>query len=54
MGGDPAKFIMTTAEYAEKVKSNAFDYPWIDSKGMCKKLSYDELIKMRQDYFFKK
>lgn len=50
-GGVPAKFIMTTDEYAKKIHERSKKYPW---KLIDRKLSNEELIKMRQDYFFKK
>lgn len=53
-GGVPAKFIMTVDEYARRVKETACSYPWVDPETAHKKeMSEKELIKMRQDYFFK-
>ena len=52
-GGNPAKFIMTTKQYAEKLISNN-DYPWIDSQtGLLKNVEEEELISIRQKFFFK-
>lgn len=48
-GGVPAKFIMTTDEYAKKVIKNCHNYPW-----MSKRCNNRDLIKMRQQYFFSK
>ena len=48
-GGGPAKFIMTTDEYAKKVIKNCHNYPW-----MSKRCNNRDLIKMRQQYFFSK
>lgn len=52
-GGNPAKFIMTVEQYANKLKSTSKEYPWMP---MDKKLamSDSELIRARQNYFFKK
>lgn len=47
-GGVPAKFIMTTDEYASHVLNSSQNYPWIVNKSVTEK----ELIKMRQHYFF--
>lgn len=52
-GGVPAKFIMTTKQYAEKVKDVASKYPWVDSNYCKKEMSEEDLIKARQNYFFK-
>lgn len=46
-GGVPAKFIMTIDDYARKLEEKCNDYPW-----MGKTLSYEELVRERQDYFF--
>lgn len=48
-GGTPAKFIMTTAEYAKKVLETSKSYPWLERKN---EMSSKELIKARQQYFF--
>ena len=50
-GGVPAKFIMTSEEYAKKVIEKSSDYPWILRK---KQMSKKELIKCRQEYLFTK
>lgn len=51
-GGNPAHYIMKTEDYANKLYNNCRDWPWV---GLNKeKLSKNEIIKMRQDYFFKK
>ena len=53
-GGVPAKFIMTTEEYAKSVIAHSNEYPWMDPANMSRKdLSEDELIRQRQKYFFK-
>lgn len=52
-GGVPAHFIMTTEDYAQKLKKKSFDYPWMPYTKKSS-LSTSELIKMRQDYFFSK
>lgn len=49
-GGNPAKFIMTTDEYAQRVLINSKKMPWTKVKEI---ISKDKLIAMRQDFFFK-
>ena len=48
-GGVPAKFIMTTSEYAQKVKNDVEKLPWAYSSNT---LSKDTLKKMRCKYYF--
>lgn len=48
-GGIPAHFIMTTDEYSKHVITNCANYPWLKE---IESLSEEELIKMRQEYFF--
>lgn len=49
-GGNPAKFIMTTDEYAKRVIERSESWPWTKTKDI---LSKEELISMRQKFFFK-
>lgn len=51
-GGIPARFIMTTDEYAKKVKADSDKFPWMP---LARKRQMDEahLIRARQEYFFK-
>ena len=49
-GGDPAHFIMKTDEYAHKLYNKAKEWPWTSIKEI---ISKEELIRLRQDYFFK-
>lgn len=51
-GGIPAKFIMTTDEYAKRVQQKSEHYPWMPLEKK-RKMSEDELIRSRQKYFFK-
>lgn len=51
-GGVPAKFIMKTDDYAKKVFETSKSYPWMQVPKDT--LTSDDLIKMRQDYFFGK
>ena len=53
-GGCPARFIMSTEQYANKVKAQCSLYPWIDSVTLKKNAKEQELIKLRQHYFFEK
>lgn len=48
-GGNPARFIMKTDDYAHKCIENSSKWPWTSIK---EEISQKELIKMRQDYFF--
>lgn len=50
-GGAPAKFIMTTEEYASKLQNKSSEFPWmpLDKKNA---MSESELIRARQKYFF--
>lgn len=53
-GGVPAKFIMTTEEYANKVLANSKKYPWkYDSEGNFLSIPESEKVLLRQKYFFK-
>lgn len=51
-GGVPAKFIMTTEEYASKMKKTSAKFPWmpLEKKNA---MSERELIIARQKYFFR-
>lgn len=49
-GGVPARYIMPIKEYANKVKHNADNYPWIASWQNMKNNS--ELVLARINYFF--
>jgi acetyltransferase-like isoleucine patch superfamily enzyme len=49
-GGVPAKFIMTTEDYATKILKESKNYPWMQDKT---KLSNAKLITLRQRYLFK-
>ena len=49
-GGIPAKFIMTTDEYAKKVIQKSKSYPWMNNLDS---ISEKDLIKSRQKYFWK-
>ena len=53
-GGNPAKFIMTVDEYAKKLKTNSENYSWMQNGAFIIKENSTELIKARQNYFFKK
>lgn len=54
-GGNPARFIMKTIDYAKKVEKNALNYPWkYDAEGNLLNLSSSEIIKMRQDILFQR
>lgn len=48
-GGVPAKYIMDTSDYCDSVLRKSKEYPW-----MCDKSNHsqDEIIKMKQTYFF--
>ena len=48
-GGNPAKFIMKTDDYAHKLYEKSGQWPWTRIKD---EISQEELIKMRQEYFF--
>ena len=52
-GGNPARFIMTTDEYARKTieKNVQMKYPWIDENGIIEK-NHALLIKQRQQFYF--
>lgn len=52
-GGVPARFIMTTDEYAEKMKAHSAQFPWmpLDRKNA---MTEQELIRSRQAWFFGK
>lgn len=50
-GGNPAHFIMKTEEYANKLYNNCRNWPWMENRD---NLSKNEIIKMRQDYFFRR
>lgn len=50
-GGIPAKFIMTTEEYAHKLKEKSHEFPWMPLEKKIK-MSESELIRARQKYFF--
>lgn len=51
-GGVPAKFIMTTEEYAQKLQEKSSVFPWmpLEKKNA---MTEEDLIRYRQDYFFK-
>lgn len=51
-GGVPAKFIMTTEEYAHKLYDINERYPWKKDGKFIVPQGSEELIKMRQEYFF--
>ena len=52
-GGNPARFIMKTSKYAQKVKNISSMYPWkYDSEGNLLNLNNDEIITLRQKYLF--
>lgn len=54
-GGNPAKFIMKTEHLANKTLQLSKSYPWkYDDSGNMLTVSQAQLIKMRQDYLFKK
>ena len=53
-GGCPARYIMSTEQYAKKLKAQCSLYPWIDSVTLKKNAKEQELIKLRQHYFFEK
>lgn len=46
-GGAPARFIMTTDEYAKKVIEKSHTYPWIGVDNNKK-----DTVKLKQQYFF--
>ena len=48
-GGNPARFIMKTDDYAKKLYETSSKWPWVASKEV---ISKAQLIKMRQDFFF--
>ena len=48
-GGVPAKFIMTTDDYAEKLVNKCKEYPWLKKHDKSTKL---DIITERQKYFF--
>lgn len=50
-GGNPAKFIMTTEEYAKKVVENSSQWPWTEIKD---KVSKETLMAERQKFFFQR
>ena len=50
-GGNPARFIMTTDDYARRVLETSAKYPWIANKDA---IPAEELIALRQNFFFKK
>ena len=54
-GGNPAKYIMTTEEYAAKLvnANEQLKYPWIDENGKIEK-DFNVLVKKRQKYYFDK
>ena len=52
-GGIPAKFIMTTEEYAHMLKEKSHEFPWMPLEKK-NKMSESELIRARQQYFFEK
>ena len=53
-GGSPAKFIMTTEEYARSVVSRSNEYPWMDPANITRKsISSEDMAQQRQKYFFK-
>lgn len=51
-GGIPAKFIMTTEEYAKKMKMKSEQFPWMPLEKKAS-MTEQELIHSRQEYFFK-
>lgn len=52
-GGVPAKFIMTTDEYAKSVAAHSDEYPWMNPANKARKpLSIEELVRQRRKYFF--
>jgi len=51
-GGVPAKYIMTIDEYAHKLLERNMEYPWIKDGKFVVSQGSDELIRMRQEYFF--
>lgn len=51
-GGVPAKFIMTTEEYKQKLITLNEQYPWMKNGKMIVKQESIELIEMRKKYFF--
>lgn len=48
-GGNPARFIMKTDEYAQKVLNMSKEYPWMEIRDY---ISEEELKVKRQEYFF--
>lgn len=52
-GGIPARFIMTTEEYALKMKKKSEEFPWMPLEKKIL-LSKSELIRIQQEYFFGK
>lgn len=52
-GGVPARYLMSVVEYAERVKTKACEYPWVNKKTAHKKnMSESDLIRARQKFFF--
>lgn len=49
-GGNPARFIMKTDDYAHKVYEKSSQWTWTRDK---ERISKNELIRLRQEYFFK-
>lgn len=50
-GGIPAKFIMTTEEYARRLQAKSAQFPWMPLEKK-KAMGEAELIRCRQQYFF--
>ncbi len=50
-GGGPAKHIMTTKDYANKLVLLNRDYPWVSIKGNIK--ASEDIIKLKQSFFYK-
>ena len=48
-GGVPAKYIMDTSDYCESVIQKSKEYPWMGDNRIH---SQEEIVKMRQEYFF--
>lgn len=51
-GGHPAKFIMTTEEYKNKLIQLNKTYPWMKDGKMIVPQGSKELIEMRKEFFF--
>ena len=51
-GGAPARFIMTTEEYAKKQLEISDSYPWMQNGKMLVDVNSKEMVRMRQQYFF--